>query len=269
MDVVELWSLIRMLRHPNHSAPVLWRGSRPRFTAGALDEALRLNWLSTADIAASRRAASGEATQVMGRRLMRNMFVASALDESVDGVQLTTRCPHCGGVDHGPPVLSKPHNRHLQVGAASCLDYFAVVTAPCSIGVDVESRERFSPSLDRRPDEDVHDDDDVDRDPHEDPHQEFDVPDEVLRALAGSGHTVATRIEMWTAWEALSKATGLGLLAEPKDIERAVATHKLRWFGGGAEPLACVAVDARHNADVVDVVLHTASLITASTRPQP
>jgi 4'-phosphopantetheinyl transferase len=159
--------------------------------------------------------------RVTARALLR-LEVASWMGTSPEEVRFHSRCRHCGD-DHGKPIampvddVKPPH-----VSVAHCPDLVVVaLTDAGPVGVDAEVA--GAAGFDR-----------------------FD--DVALHTLERAGNQV-DRTRLWVRKESVLKATGHGLMLDPRNLRVTPAHEEPRlvaWEGGGRpkEPVWMYDVDA-------------------------
>ena len=119
---------------------------------------------------------------------------------AVDPAEVTVlrRCDHCGGDDHGRPVVTGPAHPLVWASLSRAGDLIAVVaTTVGPVGIDIESLERVAAAGF----------DDV----------AFSATErESLRSLPDP---TPGRARLWTAKEAVLKARGTGLRVDPREVD--------------------------------------------------
>ena len=215
----------------------LWRGRLPRLEASGMHDAARRGWLGASDVRAVERQATLElASRVAARRLLRRMIIAAHGGCAPDEVRIEVRCVHCHDTAHGAPTIVAPALALHRLSTAATHDAFLLGLAAASIGVDVES-----------------------------PSAAADLTSRSV-GLAVPGWAAVERacrprtnvVDIWTAFEALTKATGLGVSATPPTIVEALETHQLRWLEDEPDVVSCIAT-AEPEPAVAIVELHLTS----------
>lgn len=216
-----LWIAIASAeRDPGGPGIAVWRCALPRLSGAQLDAAVDLGWLTDEERAeANRRIGAIVQSRFGSRRILRRLVVANVLRTSPAAVRLESRCLHCGRLGHGAPSVVQPHGTGLHLSTSSFEDTTVIALGRHAVGVDIEGASRA---------------DDVSR-------------TQMARALPGWRRVVdacgpsASTVEAWTAFEALCKATGRGLLASEQEIDRAMQTHRLSWVSDRPGLVICVA----------------------------
>ena len=239
-ELTRWWDAVRSAATPDSAKVAVWRGGLPSLAPTAMDVAVARGWLSSSDVRAVERQATRElAGMVAARRLLRRMVVAAHGRCSPADVRIDVRCSRCGGTTHGPPVMISPDLALPLLSTATTHDSFVVVLADASIGVDIER-----PSL---------------------------ASDLSMRTVAQAvpGWTAVERacrprtrvIDVWTAFEALTKATGLGVDATAPNIADALETHRLLWPVDEPDLVTCLASAAPEPAvAIVELELSSAGV---------
>lgn len=142
--------------------------------------------------AARLRSLAGEdSPRALGRGYLR-LLLGAQLGIHPHDVAIERRCPACGG-PHGPPTAAD-----LRISVSYTTGRIAYALAPSPVGIDIE---RKQPQL---------------------PWQEV-APLVLTDAQLDQLHTTPPRhrpsafLHAWTRREAIGKATGVGLIAEPPD----------------------------------------------------
>ncbi len=219
-----LWTAIASAeRDPRAMGIAVWRCTLRAVHGAQLDDAVDLGWLTREERAeANRRIGATVQSRFASRRILRRLVIASVLGTSPADVRLESRCLHCGGIGHGAPSVVQPDGTGLHVSTSSSEDTTVIALGRHAVGVDIESASRANDAGEAR----------------------------MARALPGWRHVVdacrpkAPAVEVWTAFEALCKVTGRGLLASEQEIDRAVQEHRLHWVTDRPDSVICVATAA-------------------------
>jgi len=124
--------------------------------------------------------------------------VAELLGVDPGGVTVLRHCDHCGGGDHGRPVVSGPAHPLVWASLSRAGSLVAVVaTTVAPVGIDIESLERVAAAGF----------DDV----------AFSATER--EALRSSADPTRRRAELWSAKEAVLKARGTGLRIDPREVD--------------------------------------------------
>jgi len=131
---------------------------------------------------------------------------------AVDPAEVTVlrRCDHCGGGDHGRPLVRDPAHPPVWVSLSRAGALVAVVaTTVGPVGIDIESLERVATAGF----------DDV----------AFSATErESLRTCADP---TLRRAQLWSAKEAVLKARGTGLRVDPREVDAGNPAHGIRVEG--------------------------------------
>lgn len=242
-----MWERLSSAAAPSSVDIALWVGPVLRMTSTAIDAAFARSWITADDMWAIRRQRIAEsASTLAGRRLVRRMIAATHAGRSPADVRIAMRCRVCGGTDHGPARVTSPAPAIRHLSSASTDRQLVVALATCPIGVDIESDARVA-----------------------------DVSaDDIARALPSwplvqrACTPRSSVIELWTALEALGKATNHGLVAPEPAIEQAITSHQLSWFARGSDHTICAAVRAAAPTfEIVDLQSEPTSCESDSTDP--
>jgi 4'-phosphopantetheinyl transferase len=159
--------------------------------------------------------------RVTARALLR-LEVAAWMGTSPEEVRFRSRCRHCGD-DHGKPIaLPVDEVRAPHVSVAHCADLVVVaLTDAGPVGVDAEVAGAAG----------------------------FDRFDDVAMHSRERATTAADRTRLWARKESVLKATGHGLMLDPRNLRVTPAHEEPRlvaWEGGGRpkEPVWMFDVDA-------------------------
>lgn len=233
-DLESLWIAIASAeRDPAGAGIAVWRCALPRLSGAQLDDAVALGWLTDEERAEASRKVGGIVQSRFGsRRILRRLIVASSLGTSPAAVRLESRCLRCGGLGHGAPSVVQPEGTGLHMSTSSFEDTTVIALGPHAIGVDVEGAGRVDDVIEA---------------------QLARASPAWRRVVEACGSTAST-VEAWTAFEALGKVTGRGLLASEQEIERALQEHRLSWITDRPGSVVCVATAAAESAiTLVDV----------------
>ena len=165
----------------------LWRARlTPAPTAGALTQPER-------DRASAYRF-DADRDRFLARRAALRVAIASHLGSSPADVEVAQRCPTCGSLGHGPLHVGGG----LSVSLSAAGDIALVAVSTGAVGVDVE---RASSDLDL-----------------EGAERTALAATELAALPTGLTERTAAFLRLWTAKEAVLKAGGTGLAADPRAV---------------------------------------------------
>ncbi len=144
-----------------------------------------------------RSARRGNPARFVTAHALLRTVVAQRTGQSPTDVQFDRRCMTCGSTAHGKPVVSGHPSVHVSLSYAGSLAVVAISDAG-EVGVDVEE---------------VADAD----------HEGFEAstlaPEEVdAFGVVAAYRLAAARAQVWSRKEAVLKATGHGLVVDPRDV---------------------------------------------------
>jgi len=143
---------------------------------------------------AGRLADPTAARRLLARRSLTRSLLAGALGVDPAGLVIDRRCPTCGGTDHGRPVV---RGTPVEFSVSSSAQIAAVAVSGAPVGVDVELVRRGIVPL---------------------PRALSDRERDELGALP-DGRQGEEFLRLWTAKEAVLKASGQDLADDPSRID--------------------------------------------------
>ena len=238
------WEAVDAAVLPEGTNIAVWRGRLPRLREREVHEAARRGWLDASDIrAVERRATSQLAGRLAARRLLRRMIVATHGGCRPHEVRIEVCCAECGSTSHGVPEIVAPGFALHRLSTAATHDSFLIGLSAKSIGVDVERRSLAADLTSRG--------------------VGLALPGWVAVARRACRPRSAV-IDVWTAFEALTKSTCHGLTATVPTIIESLETHHLRWLDDETDLVSCVASAEPEPAMAVVDLQFTTSGVSAA-----